>query len=115
MKAPLQRYAGGLQEDASSGCRERIGEAGDLGGIQRLGAGNPNDGRPKSWNKSAGLPRAVTRRTTADGKWSSASLEVNVRRKPQDRRIALLGAHGARSQSQHEIRGEPQRKRHRGL
>jgi hypothetical protein len=52
---------------------------------------------------------------TADGKWSNARLEVNVRRKPQDRRIAVLCLEGARRQGQQEIRGEPQRKRHRGL
>src|SRR5580693_7516662 len=66
MKAPLQRFAGGFQEDASSGCRECVGEASDLGRIQRLGAGNPNDGRPKSRNQSAGLSRAFTRKMTAD-------------------------------------------------
>src|SRR5580704_5188406 len=115
MKATLQRGPGSLKEDTSPGCRERIGEARDFGIVQRLGTGNPKDGRPIARNESAGLRRTVSSILTADRKRRRTSLKVNVGGKPQNRRIARLGADCAGSQSQSEIRGEPQRKRHCGL
>src|SRR6476660_2635702 len=98
----------------TGGC-ERIGKARHTRMVERLGTGDPNYGRTKSRPERVGRWWLTFNLPAVRNERDRRIFEVSFRRNMQDGGKPAIGIDCAVSQSKREIRGEPQRKGHRGL